>query len=426
MRNAKIVMIGAGSAEFGPGCLRDAVNCTGLAGSTMALVDIDRDALEVMAGFARKLNEVSGANLKIEHTTDRREALPDADFVITSFAMERNELWKLDWKIPLKHGIKQVLGENGGPGGLSHSLRNIHVLLAMCRDMEELCPNAWLLNFSNPESRLCLAVSNYSSIKAVGLCHGIAMGIDSVSHLLGLDPAQVDVKAAGLNHFTWMLSVHHKETGEDLYPALREKSRKADPSFLPLTRQLFEDFGLFPSPSDDHIGEYIGWAWDKCIHHGYDFDAADERRATQWDMIVRMANGEEPMEEYSKQKSGELEFNVIRGILADTNELLGAVNMVNNGCVTNLPDDAVVEVPAIVSGNGIDGLRVGELPTGIAAMCNTQIGVQKLTVEAAATGSRDLALQAMLADPVVQDYDAAEKCLNELLSVHKAYLPQFE
>jgi len=425
MRNAKIVFIGAGSAEFGPGCLRDAMNTEGLAGSTISLVDIDSEALEVMAKFAHRLNEVTGAGLKIEHTTERREVLRDADFVISSFAMERNELWKLDWKIPLKHGIRQVLGENGGPGGLSHTLRNVPVLLAMCKDMEELCPNVLLLNFSNPESRLCLAVSKYSSIKAVGLCHGIGMGITSVSKLLGMNPSQVDVKAAGLNHFTWMLSVHHKETGEDLYPALREASRKADPTFLPMTRQLFEDFGLFPSPSDDHIGEYIGWAWDKCLHHGYDFDAADESRAKQWKMIVRMANGEEAMEDYSRQRTGELEFNIIRGVLADTNELLGAVNIVNNGCITNLPDDAVVEVPAIVGGNGINGLCVGDLPTGIAAMCNTQIGVQKLTVEAAATGSRQEALQAMLADPVVQNYDAAEKCLDELLSVHKAYLPRF-
>jgi alpha-galactosidase len=158
VRSTKIVFIGAASASFGPACLLDAIHCEGLAGSTLVLVDIDAERLEVMARLARRLNEVSGAGLIIEHTTDRCEALPGAEFVINSIAIDRNELWKLDWSIPLKHGIKQVLGENGGPGGLSHSLRNIPAILAICKDMERLCPEALFINFSNPESRVCLAI----------------------------------------------------------------------------------------------------------------------------------------------------------------------------------------------------------------------------------------------------------------------------
>lgn len=418
-------MIGAGSASFGPGCLLDAIHCEGLAGSTLVLVDIDERALEVMARFARRLNEVSGAGLRIEHTTDRRQALPGADFVISSFAIKRDELWKLDWEIPLKHGIRQVLGENGGPGGLSHSLRNIPVLLDICRDMETLCPDAWLLNFSNPESRLCLAVSKHTSVKSVGLCHGVFMGVHSIARIAGVPVEDVHVKAAGLNHFTWMLAINRKSTGEDLYPLLRERAKQCRDDDLPLTRALMDAFGLFPSCSDDHIGEYLGYAWTKCIHHGYDFDGADRHRIGQWKKVLAMADGDASIEEYAKRTSGEVAFDIVRAMLADTNELVLAVNIPNRGCIANLPEDAVVEVPAVVGASGIHGLSLGALPEGIAAICNTQIAVQKLTVEAAVSGSRQIALQAMLADPVVQDMDAAERCLDELLAVHAPYLPQF-
>lgn len=423
MKPTKIIVIGAASASFGLQCLQDAVTCEGISGSELWLVDIDAENLEISAKLARRMNDESGAGLKISHTTDRLKALPGADFVITSFAVERTDLWKLDWQIPIKHGIQQVLGENGGPGGLSHALRNIPILLDICHDMERLCPKAFLLNFSNPESRLCLAVSKHTSIKAVGLCHGIKMGIDSVKKITGVE--DIDVTAAGLNHFTWMLSITNKATGEDVYPLLRKKAVDCAPDYLPLTREMFRAFGLFPSPSDDHIGEYVGWAWDKCAHHGFDFEEEAIWREGYSKRIAAMANGLEPIDAYLSRESGEPAFDVIRGMVENTGQLMPAVNIPNLGCIPNLPDDAVVEVPAYVGTSGLTGLKVGPLPDGIAALCNTQVNVQKLVVEAAVTGSRDIALQAMLADPVVHNMDAGEKCLDELLAVHKPYLPQF-
>lgn len=353
-----------------------------------------------MAAFARRLNEQSGARLIIEHTTDRARALPDADFVISSVAIKRNDLWRL-------------------------ALRNIPVLLDICRDMERLCPDALLLNFSNPESRLCLAVNKYTSIRSVGLCHGIFMGIESISRITGVPASDIDVNAAGLNHFTWMMSVHRKSTGEDLYPLLRQNSEDCDLGYLPLTRALFKAFGLFPSCSDDHIGEYLGYAFSKCLHRGYDFGGADRYREQLRRRIRQMADRKAPLDEYLQHRSGELAFDIVRATLDDTNEILPAVNIPNNGSISNLPSDAVVEVPAVVSASGVHGLSLGALPEGIAALCNTQIAVQKLAVDAAVTGSRHLALQALLVDPVIMDMDAAEKCLDELLEVHAPYLPQF-
>ena len=238
MRLTKIVLIGAASASFGPRMIADAVLTPELRGSTLVLVDIDEPRLQVMTAYARRLNEAIGASLKVESTPDRTRALPGAEFVITSIAIKRDELWKLDHQIPLKHGIKQVLGENGGPGGLSHSLRNIPIVLSIARDMEKLCPDALLMNFTNPESRICLAVSRYTNIKFVGLCHGIGMAYDSIARITGLPMEDLEAIAAGLNHFVWVLDIRRKSSKEDVYPVLRAADRTYDPGYYPLSRKL--------------------------------------------------------------------------------------------------------------------------------------------------------------------------------------------
>jgi alpha-galactosidase len=424
VKPVKIVMIGAASSSFGPGCLADAVQCEGIRGSRLVLVDIDEERLEIITKFAERLNEEADAGLIIESTTERKEALPEADFVFCSIALERNDLWKLDWEIPRRYGIKQVLGENGGPGGLSHTLRNIPVILDICYDMERLCPDAWLLNFTNPESRICLAISKYTSIKAAGLCHGVFMGIDNVSQITGVDRDDIDVKAAGLNHFTWMLAINRRSTGEDLYPLVHEKIDENASNF-PLIRELYHKFGLLANPSDDHVGEYLSFAGDIVGYEGYDFAAADKARDGLWKRLSSMANGEMSVHEYLMRKSGEIALDIVRAMTINENLFIEAVNIPNNGAITNLPPDAVVEVPALVSASGIHPLCVGELPEAIADMCNTQIAVQRLAVDAAVTGSRKLALQAMLLDPVIDNMDSAEKCLDELLRVHVRYLPRF-
>ncbi|GGJ02652.1 alpha-glucosidase/alpha-galactosidase [Alicyclobacillus cellulosilyticus] len=431
MRPVKIVVIGAGSVSFGPGSLRDAMQMPELRGSQLILVDVDETNLELMTRLARRMNDEAGTGLIIEGTTDRRRALPEADFVITSVAVRRDELWRLDWEIPRRHGIRQVLGENGGPGGLSHALRNIPIILDICRDMEELCPNAYLINFSNPESRICMAVSKYTSIRTVGLCHGVFMGRDRVAEILGRRGEDLDVKAAGVNHLVWLLDIRDRHTGEDLYPLLREKEAALPPDAPgifgpdPLSRAMFRHFGYWPAPTDDHIGEYLPYAWELTGLEGYDFAAADRHRKWTWERIRRMAAGEEPLGDLLTKPSGELAFPIIRAITENRNEYVLAVNIPNRGCITNLPSDAIVEVPALVSGFGVQGLTMGDLPPGIAALCSAQVHVQRLAVEAAVHGDRRLAMQALLVDPVVDSISAAEKTLAELLDVHAPYLPQF-
>jgi alpha-galactosidase len=395
------------------------------------LVDIDDSSLQVMVQLAHRMTSEAGAKLHIQSTTDRKRALPEADFVITSVAVRRDELWRIDWDIPKRYGLRQVLGENGGPGGLSHALRNIPIILDICRDMEELCPNAYLINFTNPESRIIMAVNQYTNIKAVGLCHGVFMGRSRVAQILSRDPETIDVKAAGVNHLLWLLDIRDEQTGEDLYPLLRSMEANLPDGDIglygadPLSRKLFRHFGYWPSPSDDHVGEYLPYAWELTGMEGYDFEGADEFRKQRAAQIQEWITGQAPLGDLLTKPSGEIAFTMIRAIAENRNEYVMAVNIPNSGCITNLPPHAIVEVPAIVSGYGIQGLTMGDLPIGIAALCQTQVAVQQLVVKAAVEGDKQAALQALLIDPVIDSMSAAEQTLDALLSTHRPYLPQF-
>jgi alpha-galactosidase len=433
---AKLVMIGAGSAQFGTDMLCDLFAAREeLRGSTIWLVDIDADALRVMTQVAGRLNEATGGPFAIEATTERCEALPGAQFVIISIAVKRNELWRLDFQIPLKHGVKQVLGENGGPGGIFHAMRNIPIILDICHDIERLCPGALVLNFTNPEGRMCLAATRYTDPQFVGLCHGIGMAQHAIGQTLGLPPDEIDPKAGGLNHFNWILELRHKSTGEDLYPAFRRAAaqKKIEAAKIrthrfgvKLCRYLMDTFGYWPLPSDDHVGEYLSYAWEYCGLEGYDFDAADRQAAENWRRLRRRAAGEEPVDALLKHQSGERAVPIITGVLGNTHQYELAVNVPNAGFIPNLPDWAIVEVPATVDAGGVHGVAVGPLPDSIAAMCQIQIAVNDRLVEAAVHGERGAALQALLLDPVVQGTSQAETILDEMLAVHREFLPQFE
>lgn len=418
----KIVLIGAGSVSFGPGMLADAVHTPEVRGAELTLVDVDGSAVEMMAALARRMNDQAGAGLRISQTGDLDEALSGADFVIIAVEVNRIELWRQDFRVPLKHGIKQVMGENGGPGGLFHTLRIVPVIIDICRRIEKHCSNALVLSFTNPVARVRLAITRYADVRAVGLCHGIGMAINSAARIMGVDADDIQVTAAGFNHFTWLLDLRSKSTGSDLYPLLREKSKTFDPTYLPLTRRMLDVFGLYPSPSDDHIGEYLPFAWEYCGLEGYDFDSAERRSADLRARIERAARGEEDAGAFVERRSGERAFDIIAAVAADKNSLELAVNVPNDGHIPNLPSGATVEIPAIVNSKGVIGKEVGPLPDGIAALCAPQLAVQELAVRAAVTGDRKIALQALLADPVVQSAEAAEKTLDELASLQARYL----
>jgi alpha-galactosidase len=425
------VVIGAGSASFGPRIIADVLTHPDLKGSTIALVDIAPQGLKLIAGLAKRMNSEWGCGLKIEATTDRKRALPEAEFVIVAIALEREKRWRMDWEIPLKHGLRQPLGENGGPAAFAHAARNIPPVLEICADMRKLCPDAWFFNFTNPVPRIALTAYKYGGVKAAGFCHQIGAGFGNISRLLDIPREDLDLKTAGLNHFTWVLDVRKKSTGQDLYPALRRRLRNWPKDFQPLTRDVFQDVGLFPVGGDGHMDEYLPWVcdprtkpWEKYNLHLYNWDGAAKGRDAMWKRIEKMVAGKEPIEDY-RRGSGERAIPVLVAIVKDSNSYELSVNIPNEGYITNLPHRSIVEVPAVVSGMGIRGVAVGDLPEPAGELCRRQVTVAELAVEAAVKGDRTKALHAILMDPMITDIQQARGILDDYLRAHAPLLPQF-
>jgi alpha-galactosidase len=352
-------------------------------------------------------------------TTSRAEALQEADFCIISIEVgDRFKLWEQDWKIPLQYGVRQVFGENGGPGGLFHALRIIPPILEICDDIHTICPNAYVINFSNPMSRICLAIKRrYPQLKLMGLCHEVASLVWFLPSILSTPFSNLSLKAGGLNHFSVLLDARYKDSGQDAYPDIRERA----PVFftgLPerdLILEILERFGYLPITSDSHFGEYIQWAHEVVDHKGIlDFYTGYKTGSLQ------------QVPESRVEGTHEIEYwravPIMEGILTDSGHEELAVDLPNDGLIDNLPRDLVVEVPAVIDKDGVHGVQLGALPKGIAGLLNNQVAVLDLTVEAVLQSSREVALQALLVDPVVDSLRAAEKILETMLQVQARHL----
>ena len=427
----KLVVIGAGSVIFGVDLLSDLFQTPELRGCRLALVDTDASNLERMAGLAARLNEASGWGVSLEANTDRAAVLGGADFVVTAVAVRRDELWKLDHELCLKHGFPSVLSENGGPGGLSHALRSIPLVLDVARDVERLCPAALLINYTNPEGRVCLAVQRHTGVRAVGLCHGVAGTVLWAAVLLQRPLEDIELLAGGVNHFTWVTALRDRRTGEDLYPEFRRRLSEQPPEAHPLSRLLFERFGLFPTTGDNHVGEYIGWAHEVIGTKGFDFAGQGEERALMSRRLEAWNAGAESVEPLlnetpRERRVGLSAVGVVADVAAGRSTRQPSLILPNDAYIDNVDPDAVVEVPGLVTEGEVRGLPVGPLAGPIASMVAREVEIQRLVVDAAVSGSRELALQALLIDPVVHSARAAEAFLDEVLSVHKPYLPSFQ
>jgi len=429
MASASIVLIGAGSSSFGTGTVADVMANEDLRQHdvTLWLVDTDEAALRKASALAEKIRAYRQATTAIRATTNRCEALPGADFVITSVAVQRMALWEQDFRVPLGYGFKHCLGENGGPGALFHALRNYELILPICRDIERLCPGALVLNFTNPESRILMAMCHLTRVRAIGLCHGVLMARNDAARFLGRPLADLDIVTGGLNHFFWILRIRDKATGEDLYPQLRQKVQE---QCSPLVRKLAQIYGLLIFPYDDHIGEYLSFATE---FTGTQWPYGQERRPVRVETGVpadwrdAYLFGEKAADERLARPGGEIAVDIIADILGDRRKWEPTVNVLNaGGYVENLPREAVVEVPAVVDAAGIHPEHVGPLPEALAAFCRTQVSIQLLLIEAYRQRSRKLLLQALLLDPCVDSIQRAEAMLDCMLTLQKDYLPAFD
>jgi alpha-galactosidase/6-phospho-beta-glucosidase family protein len=417
----KIVFLGASSASFGLSMLRDLFSTQDLAGSTLVLIGRDIDRLARAERVAKLLNEKAGAGLKIESTVDWRAALDGAEFVVHSTAIDRNRLWRLDFEVPRKFGIRHTLGENGGPGGLFFTLRTLPVVFDFVREMEQRCPQALFVNFSNPESRIVLALGQYSKIRCIGLCHGIFLARDRVASILGLPKDRVEVWGAGLNHFQCLMQIRDRENGADLYPLLREKEKSQDPSVEPLTRELFRSFGYWLGCGDAHLGEYLAFGWE-AGEGGYNFDWDENDRIKLDRLIDDVLSGKSKIPDWWSMPSGERALAVITSVLHNRKQFIESGVVFNQGAIPNLPARAAVEVPVVADMAGVHPVSLGPLPDPVAKLMSVQVNVQQLSVEATVNASKELALQALLIDPVVNSAVAARDVLEELWEVNRPYI----
>ncbi len=455
MKKIKVVIIGAGSASFGQGILTDLMISEELKeiDLNITLVDINEKALKRMYRFAGLLKEYHNSAVRIEATTDRKEALPGANYVITSVARERWKMWEKDFYIPISYGFRHIFGENGGPGAAFHTLRSLHLMIPIAKDMEKLCPDALLLNFTNPESRVCLGVSKLTNIRSVGLCHGPMATLEKISEILQKPQEEIDLTVGGINHFHWALKIQDKSTGEDLYPEIHKRLAESNYELDNLTRCLYDLFGLLTYPAASHTGEYVGFAFDvagpvflkwglgqvsqrigaKASERVYTVEGKPQQPSyhlvseEKTREIHRIVEGKKPLTEEFAKPSGELAVPIICDIEFDRGRKELAVNVPNeNFAVSNLPEDAIVEVPAIVNDEGVHPIKVGALPDAIAAICRTQISIQNLLVEAYRQKSKKLLLQALLLEPVVDSVTRAKAMMEEMLKIQAEYLPELK
>lgn len=436
------VLIGAGSTVFTPGLLRDLASNPAFNDFTIRLVDINGEAAEIMAEVGRRTAEHYGSGIRLEAYTDRREALTDARFVTTTIAVGSAAGWLRDVEIPEKYGIAQTVGDSVGPGGVLRGLRHVPELVRIAEDVADLAPNAWMINYTNPLTANVRGITKYTGVNAIGLCHGTMHSKAALAADLGYADEDVHAVFAGLNHLCWLLDI--RAGGEDLYPRLRELveqragDRSAASNFTegvhsPVSADLMRNFGLYPAPGDRHVSEFFEEYLRGATRHELPWGLQGGQDMTLqyigekgdlWDNLRAEASGDRPIVERANQEAERL-VSIAEAILTGTDHIELAVNLPNRGKITNLPDDAVVEVPAVVGAAGVTGLSVGALPAGIAAVLTARAQQQELIVDAAITGSRELALQALILDPLVQDGATARGILDDATAADPATMQRF-
>lgn len=427
---AKIAMIGAGSVVFAKRLIGDILSFPELRDSTIVLMDIDKDQLDLITALAKRMVEQEGVATQIEATLDRREALKDANYVLTMILVGGPEAYELDIGIPLKYGVKQTIGDTLGPGGVFRALRTIPVMLSICKDMEELCPGAWLINYTNPMAMNCWAMNEGSRIKNVGLCHSVQGTAIRLADYIGVPAEEVSYWVAGINHMSWFLEF--RWNGRDAYPLLWEKMN--DPEIYARDAVRFEMMsclGYFATESSHHMSEYVPYFLKRTeliekfnVPILRDLSRRRARREAYYETIRRQAFGEERIE---IKRTREYASCIIHSIETGSPRRING-NVRNTGLITNLPWGCCVEVPCLVDGTGIYPCYVGELPPQCAALNHSNINVQELAVRAALEGNREKAFQAILLDPLtgaVLSTAEMRDMVEEMFQAEARYLPQF-
>ncbi len=444
----KVVLVGAGSAQFGCGSLGDIFCSKELKGSEVALLDINAESLDKVFQVAKSFVEEKKLDFNITATTNRKEAFKGANFIISSIEVgDRFKLWDEDWKVAMQYGYHQVYGENGGPGGVFHSLRIIPPILDIVRDAMEVCPDAYIFNYSNPMTAITTTVLRaFPQAKFIGMCHEIGWLYRWLPRMLNTPVEDLHFRAAGLNHFSCMLELKNTKTGQDLYPEVlkkahaffevepgysdlldrfretgeaeeTEKYAKENPNIKSkykwadrtLLKFILETYKLLPITTDSHFGEYISWAWDVAEHKGIlDFYEYYKTSLPSKVPSIELVTHERAVP-------------IMDGIISNAGFEEAAVNIQNNGLIEDLPSWIAIECPAIIDKNGLTGIKTN-VPKGYQALLRNYCGVYDLTAEAVIHKSKDYAIQAMLANPIVNRCLPVKPMVEYMISQQEKWL----
>jgi alpha-galactosidase len=437
---AKIVIIGAGSHTFSRHLITDVLTFPELRDSTISLMDVAQEPLDLMTAFAKKLVEQNGFKTKIESTTNRRQALAGADYVFVTIRVGKYQQ-PLPKSPTAFYGVELGRGDTIGAGGVFYGARHVPVLLDICRDMEELCPNAWLFNYTNPMAIISWAVSDYTRIKNVGLCHSVPNTSAQLATYMGVPYDEVSYWVAGINHMAWFLDL--KWRGKDAYPLLREKLQ--DPAIYSgpeahwagpdvVRAEIFKAFGYFVTESSIHMGGYVPYFKkrpDLIAKFKLDEKSGEvvrTKRAIRDQELTKLPQQLRDNLKFPLVHSTEYGSIIIHSLETGKPSVFNG-NVKNKGLITNLPEGCCVEVPCLADKEGIHPCFVGDLPAQLAALNRTNINVQELAVRGIVEKDKTKIFQSILLDPLtgaLLTIDETRQLVDELFLEHKEYMQGYK
>jgi alpha-galactosidase len=431
---AKIAMIGAGSLVFCKTLMSDFLATPALKGSEYRLMALTRTRLDKMHAFVQRMIRDNDIDATVVSTTNRREALKDADYVVVMLQAGGVEEFRQDYEIPFKYGVDQCIADTLGPGGVFRALRHIPALLEIARDMQELCPKAILFNYANPMAMCCWALGRVPGLQFVGLCHGVQTTMDLIASYTGVPKTEIDFLAAGINHMAWFLRLEHK--GEDLYPVLKSNFEKPGYYVNEKVRgEVLRHFGYFMTESTGHLSEYVPYFRKnrQALEAYCDEPSFGGETGAYYKYCAMLADKfakTDPLSIESTElgrRSAEYCSHIIEA--RETGEVFRLNgNVRNDGYITNVTPGCCVEVPIYVDRLGLHPTVVGNLPPQCAALNMTNILVQQLAVEASFTGDPELVMNAVALDPLtaaVLTLKEIREMVSEMLEAERKYLPQF-